>query len=115
MALVALEGMQFYAFHGYYDFERRIGNSFVVDVEVDIDMHQDPDDKIENTINYEEIYKVSTRYMQKNYQLLESLAYDLAYDIKNNYDKVKSVKVCLSKLNPPVGGKVNRAKVTVSL
>ncbi len=115
MAVVALQGMRFYAFHGYYEFERRVGNNFIVDVEVDIKMSQDPNDRIENTMNYEMVYKITERFMQKKYQLLESLAYDIAEEIKAADDKVNKVKVSLSKLNPPVGGKVDRAKVIIEI
>lgn len=115
MAIVSLQGMKFYAFHGFYDFERRIGNNFIVDVDVVVDIPEDPDDRIEMTLNYEEVYKITERYMQKKYQLLESLAFDIAGDIKAIDSKVQRVKVSLSKLNPPVGGKVDRAKVIIEI
>jgi dihydroneopterin aldolase len=35
MALIALEGMKFYAFHGVYEAERVLGNDYVVDVTVE--------------------------------------------------------------------------------
>jgi 7,8-dihydroneopterin aldolase/epimerase/oxygenase len=115
MALVSLRGMKFYAFHGFYDFERRIGNNFLVDVDATVEIKGDPDDKIERTLNYEEIYKITEKYMHKKYQLLESLAYDIATEIKTYDPKVLSVKVTLSKLKPPVGGAVDRAVVSIDL
>lgn len=115
MALIALKGMRFYAFHGYYEFERRIGNNFIVDVEAEVDILGDPNDNIDKTLNYEEIYKISQRFMQKKYQLLEGLAFDIGTEIKSLDQKVKSVKVVLTKLNPPVGGKVDKAQVTIEI
>jgi dihydroneopterin aldolase len=53
--------------------------------------------------------------MQKKYLLLESLAYDIGVEIKAFDVKVKSVKVVLTKLNPPVGGKVDKAQVTIEI
>ncbi len=115
MAVVALRGMKFYAFHGYYDFERRIGNNYEVDVEAHLKISGDPNDQIEKTINYEEIYAITERLMNKKYQLLESLAYDIATEVKEFDNKAEKVSVTLSKMNPPVGGKVNRAEVTITL
>ena len=115
MAKVALKGMKFYAFHGYYDFERRIGNNFEVDIEATLKISEDPNDRIEATINYEEMYTICERYMQKKYLLLESLAFDIAQEIKANYPIVERVVVLLAKLNPPVGGIVERAEVTIEL
>lgn len=113
MALVALRGMQFYAFHGFYDFERRVGSEFLLDVELTFPILEDPHDQIENTIDYEFIYRVSKKYMSKKYRLLESLAYDIAKELKSDYTKIESVKVILSKVSPPVGGKVKSAEVSI--
>ena len=107
--------MKFYAFHGYYEFERRIGNNFELDVEVHLDMPSDPHDQIDATVNYEEIYAICEKYMLKKYLLLESIAFDIASEIKTDYKLVEKVVVTLSKLNPPVGGKVGRAEVTVTV
>jgi len=115
MAKVALKGMKFYAFHGYYDFERRIGNNFEVDIEATLKIAEDPNDRIEATVNYEEMYAICEKHMQMKYLLLESLAYDIANEIKTKHPIVEKVDVKLSKLNPPVGGKVERAEVSIEL
>ncbi len=115
MAKVALTGMKFYAFHGYYAFERRVGDYFELNVEVDIQMDEDPDEKIDQTLDYELIYQVSENYMMKKYLLMESLAYDIARELKSTDTRVNQVCVELSKLNPRVGGKADRATVTIKL
>lgn len=112
---VALKGMKFYAFHGYYDFERRIGNNFVLDVIADIDLSANPNDLIDQTVNYESLYKICHEIMQQKYKLLESVAFDIASRIKSEFSKVTTVEVRLSKLNPPVGGKVDSSEITITL
>ncbi len=115
MAKVGLEGMQFYAFHGYYDFERRVGNQFSVDVILDLDIQGDPEEKITNTINYEIIHQTCKKYMKKRYRLLESLAYDIANDLKKGDDIINNVKVRIEKLNPNMEGKIGNALVEIVL
>jgi dihydroneopterin aldolase len=115
MATISLKDMKFYAYHGYYDFERRIGNNFQVDVDIDIAMDQDPNDHIDNTYNYEHAHNIITEHMQKKYQLLEGLAYDMATAIKNSDHIVQKVRITLSKSNPPLKGKVGRAQVTIEV
>ena len=53
MATIALEGMRFYAYHGYYEEERILGNEFILDVYVNTetiltkfvdDLHADLDE-----------------------------------------------------------------------
>ena len=115
MAKVGLERMKFYAFHGYYEFERRIGKEFVLDVMVDIDIQKDPDEKISNTYNYEEIFDTCKKYMKKRYQLLESLAFDIAQEIKDSDDRINEVYIRVEKLNPNMGGKIGKAAIEMTL
>jgi len=112
---VALHGMKFYAFHGYYDFERRIGSNYVVDIDTEVHIDGDPHDQIDETVNYEDLYQICKKYMGMKYKLLESLAYDIAQEIKENHKKVKTVKVVLQKLNPPLGGKVDKSVIEISM
>jgi dihydroneopterin aldolase len=115
MAKVGLERMEFYAFHGYYDFERRIGNRFILDVIVDIDIINDPDERISNTFNYEIIYEVCKRLMKRRYRLLESLAHDIGAELRNQEHSINGVMVRIEKINPGMGGKIGKAVVEFNL
>ena len=115
MATISLKDMKFYAYHGYYEFERRVGNTFHVDVDIEVDMSADPNDQIDNTYNYEKAYDIVNAHMAKKYQLLEGLAYDIADQIKSSHEIVQRVRVCLSKSNPPLKGKVGKAQVTIEV
>ena len=106
--------MEFYAFHGYYDFERRIGGRFVMDVIVDIDIPGDPGEKISNTFNYEKIYSTCKKYMKKRYLLLESLAFDIGNEIKESSKNIIEIKVRIEKMNPNMGGKIEKAIVEMT-
>jgi len=115
MAKIGLKGMKFYAFHGFYDFERRIGNEFVVDIIVDMSMKRSPDEKIDNTYNYEEIHLITKKFMARRYQLLETLAFDIGEEIKFGNKDIQSVTIKIQKLNPPVGGKTESAFVEITI
>jgi dihydroneopterin aldolase len=53
---VALEGLEFQAYHGVYDFERQAGNTFEVDIIVDTDFSGiSENDNIVNTVDYEQL------------------------------------------------------------
>lgn len=115
MVKVCLRGMKFYAFHGYYDFERRVGCNFVIDVEASLGASGDPKEQIENTINYESIYDICQNFMDKKYKLLETLAFDIANQIKEDHEIVEGVKVILAKLNPPLPGKVDQSEIIIEI
>ncbi|HEY8401537.1 MAG TPA: dihydroneopterin aldolase [Cytophagaceae bacterium] len=113
MVEVALEGMEFYAFHGFYEYERRTGNNYTVDVKVvaDTDLAGDTEN-IDNTVNYEIIYKEVKEEMNTPSLLLETIAYNISRRIFDRFPIVKSAEVAISKHNPPVGGVCAKSKVT---
>jgi len=114
MGKVTLEGMEFYARHGYYEEERIIGNKYSVDVELDVNFTEAAmEDKLEGTVNYEKVYEIVQDVMSIDAQLLEHLAGKMIKDLKGRFKQVNAVKVSISKYNPPIMGLCKRAIVTM--
>ncbi len=114
MALIALEGMRFHAYHGFYEEEQIIGNDYVVDVYVETVFTKAAiDDDLYQTINYETIYLICDAVMRTKSKLLETVANRIALGIKHQFKFVKEMKVRVKKLNPPLGGSVAAAFVEV--
>jgi len=112
MAIIALEGMQFYAYHGFYEEEQKIGNHFIVDITVDARVNQAAKkDDLTRTVNYETIYTICRIEMRKPSALLENVVQRIMDKIADQFDHVKTVKVRISKQQPPLGGRVERAYV----
>lgn len=112
MATIALEGMQFYAYHGFYEEEQIIGNHFIVDVTVDARVNQAArTDDLTRTVNYETIYTICRIEMRKSSALLEHVAQRIMDKIAGQFSNVKTVKVRISKQQPPLGGRVDRAYI----
>lgn len=111
MTRIALEGMNFFAYHGYYEEERIVGNPFIIDVYVDVDTFDSQDDDINDTVNYEVIYDITKGHMDKKYKLLETIALNISSDIKNKFPSVQSVKTRVSKIGPQLGGEVDKAVI----
>jgi len=115
MGQIALEGMEFFAFHGYYDEEQKIGNKYGVDLYINTDLlAAGESDKLQETVNYEVLYKLVAREMQAPARLLEHIAHRVLDRIMAELPHVRKVKVCVSKFNPPLGGICRRARVTLS-
>lgn len=114
MTKIVLEGMHFYAYHGFYAEERKIGNHFKVDVEIDARTQNASDhDDLTGTINYETVYTICRFEMRKSSQLLEHLAQRICQKITDQFPHAQSVLVRLTKQTPPLGGVVDRAFVEV--
>lgn len=114
MGLIALEGMEFFARHGYYEEERKIGNRYSVDVEIETDFIQAAQsDELEGTVNYERIYAIVAQVMEVNTRLLEHIAGNIIQRIRELFPQVGKIKVKVSKYNPPIGGVCHRAVITM--
>ena len=111
---VALEGMEFYARHGYYEEERKIGNKYTVDLFMKLDVQEAVnEDKLEGTVNYEKVYELVAELMSIDARLLEHLAGKLVKKLKSTFPEIQWVKVRISKHNPPIKGLCRRATVTI--
>ncbi len=109
MGKILLEGMEFFAYHGHYKEEQIIGTKFIVDIEMDFESGQaEQSDRLADTINYQEIYQLVRTEMEINAHLLERVARRILDSICQRFPKVKFVQVKISKINPPLGGKVTQ-------
>ncbi len=113
MAVIALEGMHFFAYHGYYDEEQKMGTHFIVDVYIatNTKLAAQKDD-LEGTVNYETIYFICRTEMKKTSKMIEAVAQRIIDRLQFVFgERTQGIKVRLRKLNPPLGGKVESAYI----
>jgi len=114
MGQIALEGMEFFAFHGFYDEEQKIGNKYGVDLYIRTDLHAaGASDDLAQTVNYEVLYRLVAEEMAAPARLLEHLGYRVIDRVLARFPHIHAVKVSVSKFNPPLGGICTRARVTL--
>ncbi|NLI72272.1 MAG: dihydroneopterin aldolase [Bacteroidales bacterium] len=112
MSKISLQNMKFHAYHGCLDFEKRDGNTFLVSVEMELDTSfAEETDNLKDTLNYQEVYDVIKREMEIPSNLIEHVGRRILNAIKESFPEIKSLKVKLSKLNPPLGGDVESVSI----
>lgn len=112
MGHIEIEGMEFYAFHGHYDVEQVVGNRFTVDLTLDLDINKASEtDNLEDTINYQEVYQIIKEEMEINSRLLEHIAGRIMNRLHLCFDNLSKIRIKISKLNPPLGGQINKVSV----
>lgn len=112
MSEIILENMEFHAFHGCMEHERNIGNTFLVTVKIEIDTIQAGiSDNLEDTLNYQLIYDVIRTQMEIRSNLIEHLARRIVDAVMEQFEQIKSIKLKLTKLNPPLGAKVESVSI----
>lgn len=114
MGIISLEGIEFFAYHGYYDEEQKIGAKYAVDISVEADFTPAAEhDELTMTVNYEKLYAIIKQEIKQPSKLIENIAKRIIDRTLAGFPLVNSVEVSISKFNPPVGGVCNRAKVTM--
>jgi len=112
---IALEGMEFFAYHGLHEIERKEGNQFRVDIELETDFTKGAlTDDISGTLNYEEIYKIVANEMSISSKLLEHVAGRILGKIQAYPGTIFAIKVVIQKLNPPLPGNVKCSMVEMA-
>ena len=104
MLTIAINQAEFFAYHGYYPEEQLLGARFWVDVSVKFDHFSNIDDELSNTVNYERLYSIISGEMQISRRLIETVVQIVADKIIAGFPSLRELKVCLKKLNPPLGG-----------
>ena len=115
MQLIALEGMKFFAYHGYYEEEQIVGNHFILDVYMETDFEKAAiSDDLSATIDYEVVFGICRKVMSEKMKLLESIVHKIIVEIKSNYASLQSIRVKLSKISPAMGSEIERTFVEIS-
>lgn len=116
MGQLNLEGMAFYAHHGYYTEERKRGNNYLIDVQISYNMEQAGNtDSLQDALNYEVVYRICQRHMDTPKHLIEAVVKGIAEEIKETFPETEYVRVELKKLKPELGGPVQYASATYVL
>ena len=107
MDRIVLEGMQFYGFHGANPEERALGQSYVVDLAVELDLRRAGEsDQLEHTVSYTRLYRAVQGVLEgESKNLLEAAAQAVADRVLAEFP-VKAVRVLVKKPRPPIRGSV---------
>lgn len=112
MATITIKNMQFYAHHGCFEQEQRVGTHFTVTLTFTYDATKAiASDSIEQAISYLEVYQVVKKEMEQPSHLIEHVAWRIKQAVKEHFTDIDSIQVQLCKLNPPLGGQVEQVYV----
>lgn len=114
MGIIKVENIRVFAYHGCLKEETKIGSDYLVDLEVEADLQQSAiSDSLKDTVDYVFLNKIVREEMLKPTHLLETVAKRILIRIFKEDQIVKKATVWVSKLNPPIGGDVE--KVTIKM
>ena len=112
MGTISIEGMEFYSYHGCFKEEQIIGTRFIVDLFMETDTTEaEITDNLLKTVNYQSVYGLVAKEMAVKSRLLEHVARRILDRLAGEFPQITEARIKISKMNPPVGGKVERVSV----
>ena len=102
---IILQGMRFYGYHGVNPDEKAQGQSYLVDLEAEVDLARPGlTDGLEDTVSYTHLYRAVRAIMEgESRNLLERLAQEIADRLLADFP-LEAVTVTVRKPNPPIKG-----------
>lgn len=111
---ILLENLVFYANHGVLPQETAVGNTYVINLKIALDMTEAcRTDNLDATINYAEIYELIKKEMKIPSKLIEHAAKRIIDRLISTYSKIDGIELKLSKRNPPIGAQMDYASVVL--
>lgn len=111
---VSLEGMRFFAYHGFYPEEQILGAEFMVDVDTELEVFSGGDDDISNTVNYERLFQIVSLEMKTPRKLIETVAHAILEQVRHEFLAVMYIRVLIRKMHPPLQGEVRNSAIELT-
>ncbi|NDW08539.1 dihydroneopterin aldolase [Dysgonomonas sp. 520] len=111
---ILIENARFYAYHGVFEQENIVGNTFVVNVKIELNaLSACEKDDLEGTVSYADVFGIIEQEMQVRSKLLENIGYRIIKKLKCEFKLIEKIELKISKENPPIGGQVEQASVVL--
>ncbi len=114
MGLIILKNIRTFSYHGCLEEEAKIGSNYRTDLKIETNLTPSAlSDNLSDTVDYVLLNHIVVTEMAIRANLLEHVAYRIKQRIIAEIPSVLSVKISVSKLNPPIGGDVQAVSVVL--
>lgn len=103
MDKMVIRRMEYYGYHGVFEEERKLGQRFYVDLELELDLREaGVHDDLTKTVNYAEVHETVKNVVEKkSFKLIEALAEHIASVVLDTYTVIDALTVKVTKPHPP--------------
>jgi len=112
---IFITGLLIHAHHGVMPHEEKVGQRFVIDLELATDLARAAvSDKVAYTVSYASIVEAVTRaFTARSYRLVEAAAGAVADEVLSTFPRIASVRVTVHKPHAPIAAIFNDVGVTI--
>jgi 7,8-dihydroneopterin aldolase/epimerase/oxygenase len=113
---IFVNGLVLHAYHGVMPHEGKVGQPFVLDIVLDIDLTEaSRTDKLRHTVSYELLVRtVSEAFCARRYRLVEAAAGAVADAVLERYPPFRSIRITVRKPHAPIAATFDDVGVTIT-
>jgi dihydroneopterin aldolase len=113
---IFVNGLVLHAYHGVMPHEGKVGQPFVLDIVLDIDLTEaSRTDKLRHTVSYELLVRtVSEAFCARRYRLVEAAAGAVADAVLERYPPLRSIRITVRKPHAPIAATFDDVGVTIT-
>jgi 7,8-dihydroneopterin aldolase/epimerase/oxygenase len=113
--VVFVSGLALHAYHGVMQHEAKVGQTFHLDLVLDIDLTQaSRSDKLADTVGYDQVVDIASEaFCGRRYRLVEAAAGAVAEAVLERFRQVTNVRVTVHKPHAPIAATFADVGVTI--
>ena len=113
---IFIKGLSLHAHHGVMAHEAKVGQSFGIDLELEIDLSAAArTDKVMDTVSYDQVVACARKaFCAQRYRLIEAAAGSVADAVLAQFPRVGSVSVTIHKPHAPISAIFTDVGVTLT-
>jgi dihydroneopterin aldolase len=112
---VFVTGLALHAYHGVMQHEAKVGQSFKLDMVLDIDLAEaSRSDKLAHTVSYDQVVKTATEaFCARRFRLVEAAAGAVADAVLARFPQARGIRITVHKPHAPIAATFDDVGVIV--
>ena len=113
---IFIRGLSLHAYHGVMPHEGKVGQSFSIDLQLEIDLSRAAhSDKVVDTVSYDKVVTCAARaFSSQRFRLIEAAAGCVADAVLAAFPAVRSVTVTIHKPHAPIAATFDDVGVSLT-
>ena len=112
---IFVNGLMLHAYHGVMQHEAKVGQTFALDLVLDIDLAAaSRTDKLNDTVSYDVVVKAASEaFCSRRYRLVEAAGGAVADALLERFPRLRTVRITVHKPHAPIAATFTDVGVTI--
>jgi dihydroneopterin aldolase len=112
---IFISGLSLHAYHGVMAYEAKVGQTFTIDLELEIDLaNAARSDKVVDTVSYDKVVDCASHaFCGQRFRLIEAAAGEVADAVLAAFPRVRTITVTIHKPHAPIAATFSDVGVTL--